>query len=29
MGCMIGIVNGSLVIVPTKCEVVYVDNPEN
>jgi hypothetical protein len=28
-GCMIGMVNGSLVIVPTDCEVVYVDNPEN
>jgi hypothetical protein len=26
---MIGMVNGSLVIVPTECEVVYVDNPEN
>ena len=26
---MIGMVNGSLVIVPTDCKVVYVDNPEN
>ena len=26
---MIGMVNGSLVIAPANCEVVYVDNPEN
>ena len=28
-GCLISIVNGSLVIVPKGCTVAYVDDPEN
>ena len=28
-GCLIGVVNGSLVIVPAGISVAYVDDPEN
>jgi hypothetical protein len=28
-GCLIGIVAGSLIIVPTDCTVAYIDDPAN